>query len=224
MFAPFFSKTPYDPVADFAPVTIVAKSPAALVVNASVPVNNLQELIDLAKSKPGTLNYGSATTGSGSHISMELFKNLAGIDITRIAYKGGGPALAALLGGEVQVLIADPGAVAEHVKSGELKALAITGTEESALLPGVPTVGDTVPGYVWETIDGIWAPKGTPDDIVKLLNEKIVAAVTSQDVTDKYANNGLEIVGSTPEELAARIQEDIARVGKLVKDIGITPE
>jgi len=222
MFGPFFQKTPYDPVKDFAPITIIAKSPAVLVVPSSLPVKSVTELIALAKAKPGALNYASATIGSGTHLSMELFKSAAGINVVRISYKGGGPALTGLLSGEAQMMIYAPGLVAPHLKAGTLRALGVTSSEPSPLAPGMPTLAATgLPGFVWVTMDGMWAPARTPAAVINRLNREIVRVLNTPEVRERFFIGGAETAGSSPDALTASMKTDLARVGKVISALGI---
>jgi tripartite-type tricarboxylate transporter receptor subunit TctC len=223
MNGPFFQKTSYDPVRSFVPVAMIAKAPAVLVVNSTVHAKTVREFIDLAKAHPGQINYASATIGSGSHLSMELLKSLTGINVVRVPYKGGSQALTAVVGGEVQAMIADPGFVTPFLKSGKLRALAVTTADQSPLFPGLPTIAATVPGYDWETVDGIWAPAGTPATIIEKLNQAIAHALNISDVKGSFFRAGSETVGGSPAQLAAAEKTDLYRIGKLVSDLGIRP-
>ena len=219
LFAPLFGETLYDPVKDFAPVTMLATAPNIIVVHPSVPVTSVKELIALAKARPGELNYGSGGTGSSLHLAAELFKRMAGVDITRIAYKGAGPALNDLLGGQVQVVFATAGSVTRHVKSGRLRALAVTSLQPSELAPGLPTVAAAgVPGYEMVAIYALVAPLNTPAPVITQLNQVIVLALSPADLKERFLTAGIETAPSSPEELAARIKSEIAAIGKLVRD------
>jgi len=218
-------KVPYDPVIDFSPISLTTSSPTVLVVHPLVAANSVKELIALAKSKPGELNYGSAGPGSAPHLAAELFKAMAGVNIVRISYRGAGPALNDLLGGQVQLMFSPASPAMPHVKSGRLRALAVTSLQPSALLPGVPTVASSgVPGYESSTIVGILAPAKTPDAIINRLNQAIVRSLNTPDVKQKSLNAGMEVVGSTPEQFAATMKSEMARLGKVIKDTGIRAE
>ena len=215
----------YDPVRDFSPITLVVNSPSILVVHASVPAISVKELVALARAKPGVLNYGSGSNGAPTHLSVELFKAMAGVDIVRIPYKGTGPAVNALIGGQVQLMITGPAAVAQHVKSGRLRALAVASAQPSVLTPGLPTVAASgVPGYESASTGGVFAPAGTPAKIVNQLNQEIVRIINRADVKARFLNAGLETVGNTPEQFAAMVKSDMAKWGKLIKDAGIREE
>jgi tripartite-type tricarboxylate transporter receptor subunit TctC len=222
LFAPLFGDTLYDPVKDFLPISMLAKAPNVVVVHPAVPVTSVKELIALAKARPGALNYGSGGTGSSLHLAAELFKQMARVDIARIAYKGAGPAMNDLIGGQVQMVFATAGSVTAHVKSGRLRALAVTSLQPSALAPGLPTVAASgVPGYEMEAIYALEAPAKTPAAIIRQLNQVIVLVLNETDLKEKFLTTGIEAASSSPEELAARIKSEIAKVAKLIKDEGI---
>ena len=222
LFAPLFGETNYDPVKDFVPISMLATAPNIIVVHPTVPVSSVKELIALAKSKPGQLNYGSGGTGSSLHLAAELFKQMAGVDITRIAYKGAGPAMNDLLGGQVQIVFATAGSVTRYISSGRLKALAVTSARPSPLAPGLPTVAAAgVPGYQMEAMYGLVAPLNTPAAVIKLLNQTVVQALAQPDLKELFLNTGIEAAASTPAELAARIKAEVAAVARLVKDAHI---
>jgi tripartite-type tricarboxylate transporter receptor subunit TctC len=215
----------YDPVKDFAPITIAANSPNILVIGSTVPAASVKELIALAKAKPGTLNYGSGGTGSATHIAGELFKSMAGLDIVRVAYKGGAPALNALLAGQIQLFFATAASVAPHVKSNRLKALAVTSAQPSALAPGLPTVAASgLPGYESGAIYCVFAPARTSSAIIKRLNHDIVNVFQRTDVKEKFVAAGADIVASSPEQLAAVRKADMEKMRKLFKDAGFNTE
>jgi len=222
LIGPLLQKMPYDAVKDFSPISWVVMSLNILAVHPSVPANSVKELIALAKAKPGQLNYGSGGAGSSTHLAAELFKSMAGIDIVRIPYKGAGPAMAALIAGEVQMVLGSAGSVTPLMKSGKLKALAVTSAQPSALFPGLPTMAATgVPGYESVAIHGIFAPVKTPAATVRILNEEVVRVVNTADVKEKFLKAGLETVGSSPEQFAAAIKSDLARMSKVIKEAGI---
>ena len=217
------SNPPYDPVRDFSPVSLVDYAPNVLVVHPSVPVNSVTELIALAKAKPGALNYASSGSGGSTHLAAELFKAMAGVDITRVPYKDGATQMADLVGGRVQLSFASPPSVAPHTRSGKLRALAITSKQPSALAPGVPTVTATgLPGYESISIDAMYVPAKTPNAIINRLNQELVRVLNRADVREKLLNAGLEVVGSSPAQLATAVKSEMAKWGKLVKDLGLT--
>ena len=222
---PLIQKTPYDPVRDFAPVTTATIGPNVLVVNPASPANSVADLIALAKSKPGALNYASSGTGATNHLAAELFKTMAGVDIVRIGYKGAGPGLNDLIANQVQVMFPTAGAAAPHVKASRVKALAVTSAERSSIAPQLPTVAASgLPGYESLAIYGIFVPAGTPRAIVHRLNTEIVGVLTAADVKEKFLAMGMEAVGGSPDELAARIKSEMARMVKVIRDAGITPQ
>ena len=213
---------PFDAVRDFAPITWAAKSSNTLVVHPSLPVKSVQELIAYAKARPGELNYGSGGNGSSTHLAVELFKSMTGVNIVRVTFKGNGPALNAMLGGEVHMMITTAGSVTPHLKSGRLRALAVTSPEPSPLAPGLPTIAASgLPGYESIQIYGVFAPVKVPAAIVKRLNEEIVRVLGRTEVKEKFVANGMEPVGSTPQLLAATMKSEIVRIGKVIKEAGI---
>jgi len=219
---PLLQKTAYDPAKDFAPITIASRAVNILAVHPSMPVNSVKELIALAKAKPGQLNYASAATGGTQHLMVELFKSMAGVDIVRIPYKGGGPALIALLSGEVQMTMEGPAPLVPHIKLGKLRALAVTSAEPSALAPGLPTVAASgVPGYQAETLQVIFAPAKTPAAVISRLNQEMVRFLKQPAAKEKFLNAGTEAVGSSPEQLTGSMKTEMDRLGKLIKDIGL---
>src|SRR5262249_10698473 len=186
---------------------------------------SVRELVALAKARPGELNYGASGTGSSPHLAAELFKAMAGVNIARIPFKGAGPALNSLMGGEVQMMFATCGTVAPHMKSGRLRALAVTGAQPSALAPGVPTVAATgVPGYEAISIQAIFAPARTPVAPVMRLNQDIARVLGMPDVKERLLNTGVEAAPGPPEQLAAVMKSEMARLGKVIKDAGIRIE
>ncbi|MBI4189030.1 MAG: tripartite tricarboxylate transporter substrate binding protein [Betaproteobacteria bacterium] len=220
---PFLQEeVPYDPVKDFAPVSLTTKAPNFLVVNPALPINSVKELITYAKARPGELNYASGPAGTTNHLSAELFKSMAGINIVRIPYKGTAPALNALFGGQVQLMFAPAGGVAGHLKSGRVRALAVTSAQPSPIAPGLPTMAAAgLPGYESVTIVGMLAPAGTPARLINLLHQEVVKVLSKSDVKEKFFNAGVETVGSTPEQFAAAIKFDMATMGKVIREAGI---
>ena len=213
--------TPYDPVRDFAPVTMATRSPNILVVHPSLPVKSVTELVVLAKARPGELNYASGAPGGAPHISGEMFKAMAGINIMSIPFKGSGPSLASLVGGHVQLTFATAASVTPHIKSGRLRALAMSTAQRSALAPGLPTVAETVPGYESVSLFGVWAPAKTPEPVITRLNAEIAKVLTGADARDKLFAVGVEAVASTPVQFADAIKTDIARLSALIRNSGI---
>jgi len=216
---------PYDSFKDFAPVATLASSEFVLVLNASVPANNLQEFIALAKSRPGGLNCASTGTGSANHLASEFFNMLAGIKTQHIPYKGGGPALTDLLGGLVQMAFNPPLAYLPHIKSGRLKAIAISGESRHPSLPQVPTFTEAgLPGYSIGYWIGVLAPTGTPKAIIDKLSTEIGRILAMPDIKEKIAVQGMDSFISTPEQFAALMKADMAKWGKVIKTAGIKPE
>ena len=220
---PLMQKTPYDPVKDFSPITLATRAPNILVVNPSLTVNSIKELIAMAKAKPGELNYASGPTGGPSHLTMELFKHMAGsLNIVRVGYKGGAAALIDVMAGRVQMAIDDAPTLMPNVKAGKLKALAVTTAEPSALVPGLPTVAATgVPGFEAAQMQAIFVPAKTPNAVVKQLNQEIVRFLRSPAAKETFFNVGTEPVGSSSEQLAAILNVEMDKLGKLIKLLGL---
>jgi len=219
--APLIQNTSYDPERDYAAVALVTTSPALLVVHPEMPVKSVKDLIALAKARPGELNYSSATTGGASHLSAELFNYLAHTKIVRIPYKNTGQSITDLIGGHVQLTFAQTSAVEQYVKSGRLKALAVTSAQPSALAPGLPTVAASLPGYESVNFLGVFAPANTPTTIINKLNQEIVRFIARPEVRDKFWNTGVETVGSSPDALATAVTSDMARLSKVIKSLNI---
>ncbi|MES2561385.1 MAG: tripartite tricarboxylate transporter substrate binding protein [Pseudomonadota bacterium] len=219
-----FKKLPYDPVKGFSPISLVAITPNILVVNPTVPVKSVQDLIALAKAKPGTLNFPSAGVGSSSHLAGELLKILAKIDMVHVPYKGGGPALIDTISGQMQIMFATMPAAMPHVKSGKLRPVAVTTAKRSQTLPELPTIAENVKGYEASTWYGLLAPAATPTPIVTRLHEAVVKILAVSDMRDKLGAQGFEPVGGTPAEFSAYIKSEIAKWGRVIRDAGIKPE
>jgi len=217
--------TPWDAPRDFAPITLAVSSPSMLVVHPSVPVKNAKELIALAKRNPGKLNYAAGTLGAAPHLAGELFKSMAGVNIVRVPYKGSGPGLLGVMTGEVEFMFPGAASAWTYVKQGKLKGLAICSAQPSALFPGVPTLSATgLPGYESISPQALVAPAKTPAAIVNRLNQEIVRVLNGPELKERLANGGMEVVGNSPEQFAAAMKSDIARVRQLVKDAGIRAE
>jgi tripartite-type tricarboxylate transporter receptor subunit TctC len=215
----------YDPVRDFVPITMSISSPNVLVVHPSVPAKSVEELIALAKSRPGKLNCAMPTVGSSNYLAAELFMAMAGINMLRVPYKGSGPALNALIGGETQVSFPNAGTAAPHIQAGRLRALAVSSDRPSDLAPGLPTIADSgLPGYESSSPVGIFAPAGTPAQIIRRLNQEIVLILNRADVKERLFQAGVEVIGSSPEQCAAMIKSEMVRYGKVIKDAGIHEE
>lgn len=219
------SNVPYDPVRDFTAITLATSATSLLVVHPSMPIRSVKELIALAKAKPGKLNWSSASAGSATHIAGELFKSMAGINIVRVPYKGTAPMLNDLIAGFVQVSFPNAAIGLPHVKSGRLRALAVTSAKPSPIAPDLPTVAASgLPGYESTAPAGIYAPAKTPEAIINRLNQEIVRALNRPNTKERLLKVGNEVVGSSPEEFAAFIKFDMARMSKLIKDAGIHEE
>ena len=213
---PLLGKVNWDPLADFTPVTLAITSPNVLAVHPALPVKTTKELIALARSRPGELNYGAGGGGSTPHIAAELFKHLAKVNLVRVNYKGSGPAQVGLITGEVQVMFAGLGPIQPHVASGKVRALAVTSAKRTRLMPDLPTVAEVVPGYESEAAIGFFVPKRTSPAIVSYLNREIAQALKAAD-QDKITAAGVEVVGNSPEEFTSFIKADVARMSAVIK-------
>ncbi len=214
-------KLPYDSIRDFAPVTLFASTPLVMVVHPSLPVKSVKELMTLATARPGTINYASAGNGSPTHLGMEIFR-LSGARMSHIPYKGAAPALTDVLGGQVPLMLTSIIAAQPHIKVGRVRALAVTTAKRSAVLPDVPAVGETVPGYEVLNWWGIVVPGGTPAAIVDRLHAEMARSLREPDVRERLAREGAEPVGSKPAEFADFIRRDIAKWTRVVKETGAT--
>jgi tripartite-type tricarboxylate transporter receptor subunit TctC len=221
--SPFMRSTmPFDPVRDFAPITLAVTVPNVLVVHPGLGVKSVADLIALAKKQPGALNYATSGTGNSNHIAGELFKAMAGVDLVRVNYRGAALAMNDLLSGRVQVMFATTAAAKAHVAAGKLIALAVTTPQPSALMPGLPTVAASgLPGYQSASTLGVFAPAATPVAIVNQLNREIVQVLDAPVAKDHLFKAGIEVVASSPAEFAAAIKTDMARSGKVIKQAGI---
>jgi tripartite-type tricarboxylate transporter receptor subunit TctC len=215
------AKLPYDPLKDFAPVSLVALTHSLLLTHPSLPVKTVRELIDYAKTNPGKLNYASGTNGSSAHIGSELLKLMAGIDIVRVPYKGTAENLNALLANEVQVSFVTLPAALPLISSGRLRVLALGGPRRVARLPDVPTLAETLPGYDIGTWHGVLAPAGTPAAIIARMSGELAKMAKTHELREQAAAQGLELVGSTPQELDVYIRGQIVKFGKMVKATGM---
>jgi len=219
--AAVYSKLPYDILKDFAPVSQIAIAPNIFVVNPALPVHTISEFIAYAKARPGQLSYASGGNGSSSHMSMELLKSMAGIDVVHVPYKGSTPALTDVISGQDAVMSVNMPPAVPHVKSGRLRALAVTTRARTPSMPELPTVGETLPGYETVAWFGVLAPAGTPKDIVNRLSTEIAKIAQSPDMKERLAAMGAEPVGGTPEEFGAVMARDIAKWTALAKSVGI---
>ena len=224
--SPFlYAKLPFDPLADLAPVTQVNSAPLMLVVHPSLPVNSVAELIAYAKARPGALNYGSGGVGATPFLATELFKSMAGIDVVHVPYKGGAPALADLVAGQLSFMIENVPGTLPFVKDGKLRALAVTSRQRLALVPDLPTMEEAgVPGYEMIGWNGIFVPKATPPEIVARLNAELVKVLRTAEVGEQLARLGAVPVGDSPEQFGAFVKAESQRWGKIIKDLGIKPE
>ncbi len=221
-----FSKLPYDPVKDFAPVSLLVSVPNVLLVHPSVPANSVQELVALAKARPGTLNFASPGSGTSGHMSAELFKALAGIDIVHVPYKGPGPALQDLVAGQVNMLFDTVASSMPQVRGGKLKGLAVTSRERSAIAPDVPTMIEAgVSGYEIAPWFAAYAPAGTPPAVVNKLQAEMARILSLPDVRAAFVDQqGMTLIASSPDELGAHTQREIAKWAQVVKATGAKAE
>ncbi|HTD89644.1 MAG TPA: tripartite tricarboxylate transporter substrate binding protein [Burkholderiales bacterium] len=211
---------PYDPVKDFAPVTLATSSPYVLVVNPKLPVTTVAQLIALAKARPGELNFASSGNGSSTHLAGLLLNKMAGVRMVHVPYKGSAPAVTDVIAGHVQTRFSSIPPALPHVRGGRLRALAVTGAKRFSLLSDLPTIGETVPGYVVDAWYGVLAPAGTPVAIVNKLNAEIVAALQIDEIKARLANDGAETVGSTPQQFGVAIRNEIAQWSGILREAG----
>jgi tripartite-type tricarboxylate transporter receptor subunit TctC len=208
---------------DFTPIGVVGEYASMLVVHPSLPVKNVQELIKLARARPGQLNYGSAGTGSAGHLAIEMFRTRAGLDMVHVPYKGAGPALTELMAGQVSMLLSNPLGSGPLVKAGRLRPLAVSGPRRLVSYPDVPTLAESgLPGFNVTFFLGLLGPVGLPREIVTRLNKETLAALQRRDILDWMATQGMEPAGGTPEEFSARIKTDIDAMSKVIRDAGLT--
>jgi tripartite-type tricarboxylate transporter receptor subunit TctC len=220
-----FSKLSYDVTRDLAPVSLLADSPFVLVVHPSVPVKSVQELIAQAKAQPGRLHYSSAGSGTNLHIAAELFKNLAGVNLTHIPYKGGGPALASLLGNEAQLSFLGIMIVHAQQAAGRMRAIAVTSPKRSTVMPDLPTIAEAgVPGYAFSAWYGVLIPAATPAGIVAAWNAAIVKALRSPEVAERIAREGADVIASSPAQFGAYMKSELAKWAKVIRDNGLKVE
>lgn len=211
---------PYDPVADFAPVSLLVLVPNVLAVNPELPVNNVQELIDLAKKEP--LSYASSGNGTPLHLSGALFNSMAGIEITHIPYKGSGPALTDVLGNQVPIIFDNLPSTSGHLKSGKLKALGVTTAERAPSFPDIPAIAETLPGYETYSWNALFAPAGTPPEVVTKLNEAAKTAMADPEVIKQMDGFSTTIVASSPEELAEHVKAEMAKWEPVVREANVS--
>lgn len=219
---PLFRNTPYDPTKDLAAVTLATISPVALVVHPSVPAKSVKELLDLAKAKPGVLDCAAGSIGASSHLSFELFKSMAGVDIMRVPYKGTGPSVTAILAGHVHLMFSPFGSVTNYIKAGKLRILAIGNEQPSEIAPNVPTISQSgVPGYESSSITGMFAPGNAPAAIIQKVYQELVRGLARPGTKEKFLAQGMDLVLSTPDEFTAKVKTDMVKWGKVIKDAGL---
>jgi tripartite-type tricarboxylate transporter receptor subunit TctC len=212
----------FDPVKDFAPVSLVATQPNILVVHPSLPATSVKQLIALAKARPGQLNYSGSGMGAAAHLAAELFKSMTATDIVHISYKSAAPALTDLIAGQTQLMFATSLSVVPHIKANRVRALAVTTAKRARVMPELPTIAEAgVPGFEASTWHGVLVPAGTPAAVVNKLNAEIVRMLQLPDVRERLGTLGAEIVGSTPREFAEHIQREIPKWAKVIKDAGV---
>jgi tripartite-type tricarboxylate transporter receptor subunit TctC len=215
-------QVPYDPYRDFAPVTIAARGVNVLVIHPSLPVKSVKDLIALARNRPGELNFSTAAPGTMNHLAGELLKSMAKVNIVRVSYRGSSSALTAVMSGEVHMTFGAAAPVRVHIQGGRVKPLAVTTASRSPSYPELPTMAEAgVPGFEAVSVHGIFLPTKTPEPILARLNEEIVRVLQRSDSKERLASVGLEPVGSTPAQLAAAIKEEVARMGKVIREAGI---
>ena len=222
--AALYAKLNYDLTRDFVPVSLVASTPFVLVVNPAVPANSVAELIALAKAKPGLLRYGSGGSGTPPHLCAEILKSSAGLDIVHVPYKGVTPALTDLLGGQVQLVFSVVPAALPLIQTGKLRALGVTSAKRTALAPELPTIAETLPGFEVVGWYGLLAPRGTTAEIVTRLNGAVITALRNSDLRERFVALGADPLGTTPQEFAVFIRDEIRKWGKAVKDSGARVE
>jgi tripartite-type tricarboxylate transporter receptor subunit TctC len=223
--ATLFQKLPYDTLKDLAPVTLVGRQPNILVVHPSVPAKSMRELLALARAKPRQINYGSGGIGTASHLATELLKLMAKIDMVHVPYKGLGPALIDLMGGQIQVIISTMASALPQVRAGKLRPLAVTTAKRSDFFPQVPTMSEAgVRGYEFNTWYGLLVPAGTPQPIIDRLNKEMAKALDSAAVREQFASQGLEAEHTSPEEFGAYLKSEVEKWAKVVKASGAKPE
>ena len=219
-----YTKLPYDPIRDFAPVSLVGTAPSLLAMHPSVPARSVKELIALAKSRPGQLNYASGGAGSAPHLAGELLNSMAKIRMVHIPFKGGGPALAGLMSGQADLFMGGMSAAMPPVKNGRLRGIAVTSPKRSQFMPDLPAIAETLPGYDVVNWYAIFAPAATPKEIIGRVNAEIVKAMASPEVRKRFADLATDAASSTPEELAAYHRGEIKKWAQVVRTAGIKPE
>ena len=216
-----YTRVPYDALNDFAPVSLLSSSPSVLTVHPSVPAHSVRDLLQLAKSRPGALNYGGAGVGTNPHIAGELFNLLGKVSIVVVQFKGGGPALVAAVSGEIGVTVTGISETMPFVEGKRLRALGVTSLQRSAVFPDLPAIAETLPGYEFVTWHGILAPRSTPRAIVALLNEKITQVMRAPDFSRQFEQRGFDIIASTPDEFASHLKSEVAKWGRVIRERGM---
>jgi tripartite-type tricarboxylate transporter receptor subunit TctC len=220
-----FRKLPYDTLKDLAPVSLVGRQPNIVVVHPALPAKSMRELIELARTKPGQLNYGSGGNGTASHLATEMLKLMTKTDLVHVPYKGLGPALTDLIGGRLELIISTMASALPQMKAGKLRPLAVTTARRSSFFPEVPTMNEAgVKGYEFSTWYGLLVPAGTPQAIVDRLNREAVKAVASAAVIEQFSGQGLEAAASGPQEFGAYLRSEVSKWGRVIKASGATPE
>jgi len=219
--ASLYTKIDFDPIKDFSPISLIGSQANILVVNPNVPAHTMGELIDLAKANPGKLNFASSGFGAAAHLAGELFKTMAQVDIVHVPYKGAGPALEDVISGQDQMMFATAASVVGMIKSGQVRALAVTTLKRTAILPDIPTVDELgLKGFEATTWHGLVAPDGTPKDIIATLHRAVIAALNDAEVRHSLTELGVDIVGDSPEEFSAYIQAEIPKWAAVIKASG----
>ena len=217
-----YSKMPFDTLKDLDPVIHICNVTGILVAHPTLPARNVRELIEAARASPGTINYASAGAGTVIHLAGEMFRSMANVQMTHVPYKGSGPALADLIGGQVQVMFANMPGTLQHVKTGRLKVLAVTSSQRSVVLPEIPTIAESgLPGYQAATFFGVFAPAGTPPAIVAKLNAELAKVLSTPEILDHLRSEGAEPVGGSPEQFRAFVRGEIERWAPVVKSAGV---
>jgi tripartite-type tricarboxylate transporter receptor subunit TctC len=211
-------KLPYDPIKAIAPIAMIAAGPNVLVAHPGLKATNLKEFIELARAKPGALNFGSSGVGSTPHLSVELLRQMTNTQMVHVPYKGAGPAVSDVIGGQIQFMIASGPALIPHVRSGRLRALGVTTEQRSSVMPDVPAIAEVIPGYAVSGWNAMWAPAGTPKEIVSRLNQSLARILKQPDVQERLRADGREAAHSTPEELTRVIARDTATWLKVVRN------
>lgn len=220
-----FNRVPYDALNDFAPIMLMTSSPSAVAVHPSTPARSVRDLLQLAKGKPGALNYGTAGPGTNPHIAGELFNYLGKVNLVAVHFKGGGPAMIATVAGEVSISFSGVAETSRYAKAGRLRPLGVTGVKRTEALPEVPTIAEAgIPGYEFVTWNAILAPKNTPRAIVTLLNDRLAKTFQVPELQQRFRELGFDIIASSPEELGAHLKKETAKWGKVIKERGMRVE